>query len=62
LRIGCRKFVQVIDLAGRSGRARTCDPRFWRLMFWLTIFDDPVLSLCETVDYSCVPSVFGVDR
>jgi hypothetical protein len=21
---------QVVDLAGRSGRARTCDPRFWR--------------------------------
>src|ERR1700722_17037344 len=21
---------QLFDLAGRSGRARTCDPRFWR--------------------------------
>src|SRR5437764_564739 len=24
------RLRQVVDLAGRSGRARTCDPRFWR--------------------------------
>src|SRR5438128_1047285 len=29
-RTGGRYPGQVLDLAGRSGRARTCDPRFWR--------------------------------
>jgi hypothetical protein len=28
--IGARKIQGIKQLAGRSGRARTCDPRFWR--------------------------------
>src|ERR1700738_5405168 len=54
-------LVKIDGQAGRSGRARTCDPRFWRLMFRLTIFYDRYFSLCETPDFHGLPSVFDDD-
>src|SRR3981081_4317055 len=42
VRIGMRT---IKDLAGRSGRARTCDPRFWRPVLYQLSYTPVGLAL-----------------
>src|SRR5271168_4520210 len=44
-----RKSGQALDLAGRSGRARTCDPRFWRPVLYQLSYTPVGIEAATTI-------------